>query len=450
MSAAAAALAALVARHGRAATAVQALYPGMRGWLAQDGEAAVAYVDTGRAWVAAGPPLAAPPRQAGAVLEFVAAAAAAGRRACLFAVDARLCDRAGLRRLPVGRQAWWHAGRWPRVLAAVPSLREQLRRARRKGVAVRAVAAAELRQSPAVAELLARWQAVHHLAPMQFLVTVAPFTGERRQLFVAEQHGRLCGLMALAPLQRCGFSATEFVRDPRAPNGTVELLFDAALRWAGERGAGRLTLGLLPLSGELPPALLLARRLSRSLFDFRGLEAFKQKLRPQRWQRLWLGHSGSSLRAVADLLAAFAGGPLWWFALRTALRAPPLVLWLFAALLVPWTLLLALAPAAWFPSELVRWSWLSFDLLLAFGFLRLARRFTLPLGIAMAALLSVDAVLTAVQVVGHAWPGEPSAAARIVFALAVLGPAAAAVLLWGGVRRRLCWRGPAPALIDGR
>lgn len=455
MNAAAGRLESLLARHARAATAVQALYPSMSIWFDATGDAAVAYADTGRAWVAAGPPLAPPAAQVATVRAFVAAAAAAGRRACLFGVDARLLLRAGLQALPIGKLAWWHASAWPQVLRQTRSLREQLRRARKKGVVVRQPGAAETAPGSALrhaaAQLIGRWQAMHHLAPMQFVVQVEPFCGGAlRQLFVAEHQGRLVGLLALGRLQRQSWSATEFLRDPRAPNGTIELLFDAAQRWVSERGDGRLTLGLLPLAGTLPPWLMRLRRLGGLLFDFRGLQGFKQKLRPQRWQTLWLGFAPerSAIAALHDVLRAFAGGPLWRFGLRTALRAPPLLLRAFALLLLPWTALLALAPTPWFPSAATQLSWVAFDLLLAAGYVALARRWRQWLGGAMATLLSLDAVLTAVQVALHSWPRERTVAARALFVVATLGPLLAAVTLWGGVHRRLGLRLPAPPLAE--
>ena len=444
MSDAAESLQRLVAAHGRAATAMQALYPGMLCFRDGD-DAAVAYADTGAAWVAAGPPLAAPPRRLAVARAFAAAATAQHRAVVWFGVDRRLLQRLSLRALPIGRQAWWHAGRWPAVLRSSRSLREQLRRARVKGVAVQTLGPARPSHAEAVAQLVARWQAVHHLQPMHFLVQVAPFAGgELRQRFAAVQHGRLVGLLALAKVQRRGWSATEFLRDPKAPNGTVELLFDAALRWAGSRGEGRVTLGLLPLAGPLPWPLALARRLGRGLFDFRGLEAFKQKLRPQRWQTLWLGYPAdqSALPAMRQALVAFAGSALVGFGLRTALRAPPVLLRLLALLLLPWTWLLLKAPASWFPAAWVQACWCAFDLLLALGLWALARRWRSWLGTALAVALSFDAAATALQVGWHSWAREPGAPARSVFVVGIVGPLLAAAMLWGGVWRRRAGMGP--------
>lgn len=99
----------LVQQYGHTGIAFQALSPGMRHWFDQD-EAAkgdrglVAYADTGRAWVAAGEPIA-PRDQVIAVAErFVTAAHAAGRRACFFATEGALASSPHFRRMQIGEQ----------------------------------------------------------------------------------------------------------------------------------------------------------------------------------------------------------------------------------------------------------------------------------------------------------------------------------------------------------
>ena len=80
---------------------------------------------------------------------------------------------------------------------------------------------------------------------------------------------------------RQGWLLQHIIRDPRAPNGSTELLVDAAMRAAVEEGQRYVTLGLAPLSGEVGPWLRVARLWGAALFDFEGLRAFKAKLRPQ-------------------------------------------------------------------------------------------------------------------------------------------------------------------------
>src|SRR4051812_12595941 len=84
------------------------------------------------------------------------------------------------------------------------------------------------------------------------------------------------------------------------------------------------TLGLAPLAGDVPRWLRVARTLSRPFFNFRGLSAFKRKLRPDSWAPIYLAYpeGTNAVRAMVDGLRAFADRSLAGFALRTALRGP--------------------------------------------------------------------------------------------------------------------------------
>src|SRR6185436_2032670 len=207
----------------------------------------------------------------------------------------------------------------------------------------------------ALEALIARWLASHTIAPMGFLVQVDPFTfPEHRRLFVAEAAGRIVGFLGVIPIYaRAGWFFEDFLRDPAAPNGTIELLVDAGMRAAAAEGVAVVTLGLAPLAGDVGPWLQTARRLGRALYDFEGLRAFKAKLEPRSWSPIFLSYppGGSSVLAVVDTLTAFSRGGLLRFGLQTMLRGPAVLIRLLAALLVVWTCLLALPwSAPWFPS----------------------------------------------------------------------------------------------------
>ncbi|MCX5748198.1 MAG: phosphatidylglycerol lysyltransferase domain-containing protein, partial [Proteobacteria bacterium] len=183
----------LLERHGWNATSFQILEPGFRYWFDGD-DACIGYVDTGRAWVAAGAPIGPPERLAELCARFVAAATAAKRRVCCFATEARFRDATGWDELRIGDQPVWTPAAWDGVVRDGKSLREQLRRARAKGVAVRRVEADELAPTHPtrvrVDALITRWLASRPIAPMGFLVQVDPFTfPERRHYFVAERAG---------------------------------------------------------------------------------------------------------------------------------------------------------------------------------------------------------------------------------------------------------------------
>ena len=74
---------AVLRRHGWNATSFQVLEPGFRYWFADD-DACVAYVDTGRAWIAAGAPLTDALRLREVGEQFHRQALASGRRTAFF------------------------------------------------------------------------------------------------------------------------------------------------------------------------------------------------------------------------------------------------------------------------------------------------------------------------------------------------------------------------------
>jgi lysylphosphatidylglycerol synthetase-like protein (DUF2156 family) len=320
----------LVKRHGRDATSFQTLEPGFRHWFDGD-ETCVAYVDTGRAWVAAGSPIGDVARAPAAAQAFADAARAAGRRVAFFATEAPFVERTpGLRALAIGQQPVWCPADWPATVAATPSLRAQLRRALAKGVRVRRLAPADLEDagSPVrreIEDVMARWLARKALPPMGFLLQLHAFSHARERLsFVAERHGRVVGFLSAVPVYaRSGWLFEDLLRDPRAPNGTTELLFDAAMRAAAELGSGYATLGLAPLAGDVPWWLDLARATSSPLYDFRGLESFKAKLRPTSWAPVYLSYlpQHGALLTIADALRAFASEHLFTYGARALLRS---------------------------------------------------------------------------------------------------------------------------------
>lgn len=317
---------ALVQRHGWNATSFQILEPGFTYWFHDD--ACVAYVDTGSAWVAAGVPIAAEERLVDVSSAFVAEARRRGRRVCFFGTEARFVEGAPFSSLRIGEQPVWRPVEWRDALACSRSLREQLRRARAKGVTIRRVEPGELVPGAplrkAIERLAIRWLESRPMAPMGFLVQLHLFSFlEERRFFVAERHGELQGLLSTVRVYaRNGLFLEDLLRDPQAPNGTAELLVDAALCDAASAGMDYATLGMVPLAGDVPRPLRSIRRVARGFYDFEGLRAFKAKLRPRRWDAVYLSHpeDQSALVTLTDVLAAFAGGSLLRFGWETLRR----------------------------------------------------------------------------------------------------------------------------------
>jgi phosphatidylglycerol lysyltransferase len=431
----------LLQRHGWNATSFQSLEAGFRYWFDGD-DACVAYVETRGAWVVAGAPIAAPERLGEVVRRFVAAAREAGKRCAIFAAEARLIDVAELDAMLIGEQPVWDPVQWESTVASSKSLREQLRRARKKGVAIRRIAADELRAPDAplrlaIAPLIERWLHDKPMAPLGFLVDVQPFDfPDERRYFLAERDGAVVGFLAAVPIYGRGHWLFEdFLRDRVAPNGTAELLVDAGMRTLAAEGSRYATLGLAPLSGAVTGFLRAARGLTGALYDFSGLRAFKAKLKPHAWDSIYLAHprGTSSHLALIDALSAFARGSLLRYGSETLLRGPAIVVRVLAALLVPWTVLLAFAPAAWFPFRWVKTGWVAFDAALVVALFALTARWRNWLGATVATAIAADAVLTTLQVVVYNLPRVANVLEGLVMAISIAGPAVAALVLWGAV-----------------
>ncbi|HEY3819856.1 MAG TPA: DUF2156 domain-containing protein [Polyangiaceae bacterium] len=440
----------LAVERGRDALSFLAVESGMQHWFdappPQGTGACVAYVDTSGAWVAACSPLidASPdsyltelPR---AALRFVAAARERGRRACFFGCEGPAVE--GLSRVLIGQQPLFHPREWLRGLSR--RLREQLRRARAKGLVVRVVPQAEVADGSPLrleVERLARdWLHARHIEPMGFLVALEPFQcPSRHRYYVAELAGRAVGFLSAVPIgQRRAWLVEDMVRSRRAPNGTTESLLVAMMRDVEE--SEYVTLGLTPLAGAVAWPLRFARWVSRPLFDFQGLRAFRERLRPQQWQPVWLVYPsrGSPVFSLVDSLRAFARGSLVGFAARSFVRHPSGLPWALALPLPIWTACLAWlvaihrASLLGFPrSELSLW--VAFDVLLLLVLVRVAMRPRRSRLLVATSLAFVDAALS----LGHlVWVGFGSTALQASLrTIATTAPLAGALLLaWATTR----------------
>lgn len=397
-----------LAAHGRDAVSFQALESAMRHWQdappPQGTGAMVAHVDTGGAWVAAGAPLAPVGDLARAAARFIASARAAGRRASFFATE-----EPGLLgevdTLFLGEQPVFDPPTWRQNLAGGRRLREQLRRVRAKGVRVRQVAPEELAVGAplraAVEALAAEWLGSRRMEPMGFLVALEPFQVAREHRYLAaERDGELVGFLSAVPIYaRRGWLVEDTLRSARAPNGTSEALLDGLMR--AVEGCEMVTLGLAPLSGDIARWQRIARFVTRPLYDFRGVRAFKERLRPSRWEPVWLAFPRGEPAALhlVDALCAFAGGSLVGFGLRSLARHPGGPPWALAVPLAPWSAILAVRAALGFTS-LLGWSrrvlagWALFDAVLCAALFRTAMRPTRGRLLAAAGAAAVDAALS--------------------------------------------------------
>jgi phosphatidylglycerol lysyltransferase len=316
----------LVLRFGWNTTAYQIVNPGIRHWFAKGGDAVVGFVKAPRVRVVAGAPVCSKERLPKVATEFEEDAERAGERVCYFCAEARLesvyADSRRHSKVLLGAQPVWRPTRWAEMAAKNKTLRAQVNRARNKGVKVEEWTSEKARNNPVLIDCLGEWLASKGLPPLHFLVepnTLAHLSD--RRIFVAEREKKAVGFVLLSPVSnRRGWLFEQFPHSPtRAPNGTVELMINTAMRTLAEDGYDYATLGLSPLSSRadvipfdnplwLRVLLAWMRKHGQRFYNFDGLDAFKAKLRPERWEPVFAisGEPRFSIGTLYAIASAFS------------------------------------------------------------------------------------------------------------------------------------------------
>ena len=395
-------------QYGADAVSFQAIKVGAEWWMdappPEGSGATVAYVASGRSWIAIGAPLVDEARRAAAVQRFRAAARARGRRAVFFGVEDRTCLD-GSRTLMLGLQSVLKPSAWDITLRQRPRLREQLRRARAKGVTVRAVDPGELAEGmPLRAEverLRREWLGSRAMEPLGFLVAVEPFHAASEHLyFVAERGGKAVQFLSVVPIHaRDGWLMEDMLRGVDAPNGTTELLIAALMRRL-EGDPFWVTPGLTPLAGPIPSWLRVIKFATVPLYDFSGLWRFRSRLQPAAWNPIWLAWDrGPAPLVLIDVLRAFAGGRILSFACRSLVWHPNGPPWAVAVPLALWTVVLAALVIVGetgllgYPRAILG-AWVAFDVALAWLLFKASRKPRPRRLIAVATIAMFDAVVS--------------------------------------------------------
>jgi phosphatidylglycerol lysyltransferase len=294
----------IVLKHGWNSTCFQIVNPGIAHWFGDDEASVVGYVSSKDVRVVAGAPVCAADALPDIAAAFEDDAARHGESVCYFGAEARLesvlHDSPLHSRVSLGGQPVWHPARWASNVDAKRSLRAQFNRARNKGVEINEWPVERAHNDPALRNCLEAWLRTKGLPPLHFVIE--PETLERlenRRVFVAERSGTVEAFLILSPVPtRSGWLTEQFPHRPGAPNGTVELMMDQAIRKLGAEDYEYVTLGISPLSkraniqnSENPAwlRLLLAwmRKHGQRFYNFDGLDHFKSKLMPEYWEPVY-------------------------------------------------------------------------------------------------------------------------------------------------------------------
>lgn len=199
------------------------------------------------------------------------------------------------RAVPFGSEPVWETARWRESLESSRSLRHQISRARTKGVECQIE---DARPSVLLEMELCREDWMKRLGQPQFR------HDREYDIEAAAQHGailtarhrdRLVGWLIAMPLADGKALLAPICRSQNAPQGTVEMLVDCAMRHTHREGYAEASMGVIPFAqpalAECPRGLLpvLSFAKSRSIgYRYLGVEAFRTKLRPSRWQSRWI------------------------------------------------------------------------------------------------------------------------------------------------------------------
>ena len=312
-------------RHGWNSTCFQIVNPGIQHWFGEDGESVVGYVVSKGVRVVAGAPVCSIESLPAVAAAFENEAAGRKQTVCYFGAEARLeavyHDSPDHARVSLGGQPVWYPARWASIVDAKRSLRAQFNRARNKGVKISEWTVEQGHANAELRDCLRAWLDTKGLPPLHFVIE--PETLERlenRRIFVAELGSKVEAFLILSPVpERSGWLTEQFPHRPGAPNGTVELMMDQAIRKLGEEGFEYVTLGISPLSKRAGfenadnPAwlkLLLAwmRKHGQRFYNFDGLDHFKSKLMPEYWEPVYAISnepqvSGRTMWAIASAFA---------------------------------------------------------------------------------------------------------------------------------------------------
>jgi len=288
----------------------------------------IGYVRYGATRVVAGAPVCELDKLDSIAARFLDESHQHGESVCYFGagerLDAKYSARPTWSRVLLGAQPSWNPKDWSGAVARRASLRAQFNRARNKSVKISEWPSAQAENHPALRRCLAEWLATRGLPPLHFLVEPETLSNlADRRVFVAT-----CGthdvvaFTVLSPVPaRNGWLVEQIVRGRAAPNGTSELLLDSAVNAVAASGAEYITLGLSPLSqranadvGKQPAWLRFTLRWVRlhgaRFYNFRGLDAFKAKFNPERWEPIYAISEGRTFppRALYAIAGAFSGG----------------------------------------------------------------------------------------------------------------------------------------------
>ncbi len=294
----------LIEKYGRNSFCWQILNPGISLWFSRDDQSVAGYASHGNMRIVGGVPITHPSNLKRAAAEFEEDAAKQGQRVCYFGAEAWLQEifqnERTHRSVLLGAQPTWDPSRWHQTISDKPSVLEMIRYASRRGVTAEEVSLEQVQNHHDYQVCLHEWLASRRLPALQFIINPASFKDTLgRRFFSARRNGELIGFLCLTPIAaRKGWLVEHIFRGRSAIKGTNEYLIDAAMNALAKEGCAYATLGLAPLSKhsglsyDMNPAWIRIAfnwlySEASGFYNFSGLDIFKSKFKPDRWEPVY-------------------------------------------------------------------------------------------------------------------------------------------------------------------
>jgi phosphatidylglycerol lysyltransferase len=194
-------------------------------------------------------------------------------------------------------------------------------------VVVEAIGSEGAGANPELRAVLRQWIKGRRLPPLHFLTEPNVLDGllTDRVILLARRKGTPVAFLVASPVSaRKGYMVELLARSAAAPNGSSELLIDAAMRRFAEQGCEYVTLGLVALAHAadeeirgnpvwMRMMMYFARAHANRFYNFRGLERFRVKMAPERWETVYAisNEPRFSIRSFYAMGGAFSGIPPW-------------------------------------------------------------------------------------------------------------------------------------------
>ena len=304
-------------------------------FLSSDGLAFIGYRVVGGVAVALGEPVGEPNACASLAREFVEHCDLNGWACCFHQVTERgagLLRQAGMTPLKLGEEAIVPVQQFALSGKSFRHLRNEVNRLTRDGYTCEllspAVAESDLDQLQQVSDA---WLA--HSGHRERTFSLGDFSRDYMQrsevMVVRSPEGRIEAFANIIPTYKSRSGSFDLMRRrPDGPDGSIDFLFVALIRYFKDRGHEGMNLGFAPLAnieggGVVARSLRLVYERGNQVFNFRGLHVFKEKWHPAWEPRFLCYRSELELPQLALALARVGerdGNVGWLRGLRPRFR----------------------------------------------------------------------------------------------------------------------------------